>query len=177
MDERDIRCALDRARVDGGRVTGRLDGARFRDPPSRANRKACADLSGRRGTAEIQIRVQGHVFDDDGRLGAAQSHGGRSWRTARTTGDPRASDYLLSIFKEFRPRRVRLPIFSDKNLRRLTMPVLLIAGGRDAMLDSKGTLKRLTRCVPKLVAHYLPETGHLIVGQTATISKFLLGNA
>ena len=53
------------------------------------------------------------------------------------------------------------------------MPVLLFVGVHDAMLDSKGTLERMKRNALNLTAHYLPDTGHLIAGQTETISEFL----
>ena len=89
------------------------------------------------------------------------------------TVNPQAEAYMLSIFREFRPRRDVLPIFSDARLRRLTMPVLLIVGLRDAMLDSYGTAERMKRAVPKLTLHELSETGHLIAGQTETIAAFL----
>ena len=55
------------------------------------------------------------------------------------------------------------------------MPVLLIVGVHDAMLDSKGTLERMKRHAANLTAHYLPDTGHLIAGQTSTIADFLRG--
>ena len=91
----------------------------------------------------------------------------------RENANPQAEAYMLSIFREFRPRRDVLPIFSDERLRRLTMPVLLIVGARDAMLDSQETVARMRRAVPNLTVHDLPETGHLIVGQTSTIAAFL----
>lgn len=88
-----------------------------------------------------------------------------------------ASGYLLAIFKEFKPRRVKLPVFSDAQLKRLTMPVLLIVGARDAILDAKGTAARLGRIVPQLTVHDLPNMGHLITGQTGAITMFLRGSA
>ena len=84
-----------------------------------------------------------------------------------------ASGYLLAIFKEFKPRRVKLPIFSDARLTRLSMPVLLIVGARDAILDAKGTAARLKRTVTQLTVRDLPDMGHLITGQTEAITAFL----
>jgi pimeloyl-ACP methyl ester carboxylesterase len=91
----------------------------------------------------------------------------------RDNANPQAEAYMLSIFREFRPRRDVLPIFTDERLRQLTMPVLLIVGARDAMLDSRETVVRMTRTVSRLTAHNLPETGHLITGQTQAIAAFL----
>lgn len=90
-----------------------------------------------------------------------------------SNGDASRPAYLLSVYKEFRPRRVRLPVFSGERLKGLTMPVLLIVGAHDAMLDLKGTLERMKRNAANLTTHYLPDTGHLIAGQTGTISEFL----
>jgi len=92
---------------------------------------------------------------------------------ARGDANPQAEAYMLSIFREFRPRRDRLPVFSDERLRQLSMPVLLVVGARDAMLDSRETMARMKRTAPKLTVHALPETGHLIIGQTETIAAFL----
>ena len=54
------------------------------------------------------------------------------------------------------------------------MPVMLIAGAQDAMLDSAETKARLEHTVPNLNVRYLPEAGHLVVGQTAPILDFLV---
>ena len=63
---------------------------------------------------------------------------------APTTPAARAfGDYFALIHTHFRPRRDRLPVFSDAALRGLAMPVLAIAGGRDALLDSLETKRRL----------------------------------
>src|SRR5262249_30713992 len=53
------------------------------------------------------------------------------------------ADYVALIDRSFRPRKERLPVFGDDALRRLAMPVLVIAGGRDVMLDSYGTSRRM----------------------------------
>ncbi|MGW7572506.1 alpha/beta fold hydrolase [Streptomyces sp. NPDC054765] len=100
----------------------------------------------------------------------------RSTRTATGLYSPEARpalDHVMLTFKHFKPRTERLPIFPDDALRRLTMPVLLIAGRRDAMFDSEETARRLHRCVPHATVHLLPETGHAILGQTDAILTFL----
>lgn len=82
-------------------------------------------------------------------------------------------DFVSLIHRHFRPRMVKLPIFSDDALRRLDMPLLAIVGARDALLDSKGTKRRLERHAPKAEVVYLPEAGHFIPGQTKRILEFL----
>ncbi len=83
-------------------------------------------------------------------------------------------EFVSLIHKNFRPRMVKLPIFSDQALQRLTMPVLAILGGNDVLLDSAETKERLERNVPQVEIRYHPEAGHFIPGQTAPILEFLL---
>lgn len=85
----------------------------------------------------------------------------------------RMRDFMGAIFANFRPRIERLPVYSDDALKRLTMPVLVIIGGRDALLDSDDTKRRLARNVPGADIRYLPEAYHYIPGQTETILGFL----
>ena len=69
------------------------------------------------------------------------------------------------------------PIFSDDALKRLTMPLMAIVGGRDVLLDSADTKRRLERVVPHAEIHYLPEVRHFIPSQTKPILDFLVGKA
>lgn len=85
-------------------------------------------------------------------------------------------DDLVLTFTQFKPRTERLPVFSDGALRRLTMPVLVIAGGRDAMFDSEGTAWRVHQFVPHATVDLLPEVGHAILGQTDSVLAFLRGD-
>jgi pimeloyl-ACP methyl ester carboxylesterase len=82
-------------------------------------------------------------------------------------------DYMTVIHRHFRPRTQRLPVFNDDALAALTMPVLVIVGDRDAMLDSRDTVRRLNQAVPHAVTTLLPGVGHSIVGQAAPILQFL----
>lgn len=86
---------------------------------------------------------------------------------------PEVVEYLALTFTHFLPRRDRLPVFSDEALRGLTMPVLVIIGGRDAMFDSSGTAERMNRLVPHANVTLLPEVAHSILGQTQPILDFL----
>ena len=82
-------------------------------------------------------------------------------------------DFVALIHKHFRPRMVKLPIFSDDALRRLDMPLLAIVGARDVLLDSRKTKSRLERLVPQAEVVWLPDAGHLIPGQTGKVLAFL----
>jgi pimeloyl-ACP methyl ester carboxylesterase len=86
---------------------------------------------------------------------------------------PEVAEYLALTFTHFLPRRDRLPVFPDEALRKLTMPVQVIIGGRDAMFDSNDTAKRMNRTVPHANVTLLPDVAHAIIGQTQPILDFL----
>lgn len=88
--------------------------------------------------------------------------------TARAFGD-----FMDLIFANFRPRTEVLPPFDDARLRQLTMPVLAVLGAKDVMIDSGGTRDRLVRNVPNAEIVWLPEAGHILVGQGGTLGAFL----
>ncbi len=77
------------------------------------------------------------------------------------------------INRDFKPRRDDLAIYTDADLSSLTMPVLVIAGDRDALINGPETARRVRANVPKADVRLLPGVGHLITGQTATIGEFL----
>lgn len=83
-------------------------------------------------------------------------------------------DFFSLIHKNFRTRVVKLPIFNDAALRRLTMPVLAIVGSKDVLMDSAETKRRLERNVPSAQVRFLPDAGHFIPSQTQVILDFLL---
>jgi pimeloyl-ACP methyl ester carboxylesterase len=83
------------------------------------------------------------------------------------------SNFITLIHDNFRPRMERIPIFSDQALQGLTMPLLAIVGGRDVLLDSAGTKRRLSRNVPHAGIRYFPQAAHFIPGQTIEILEFL----
>ena len=83
-------------------------------------------------------------------------------------------EYVALIQSHFRPRREKLPVFADAALRGLAMPVLAIVGGRDALLDSRDTERRLRRVAPRAEVELLADAGHFIRGQNSRILDFLL---
>jgi len=82
-------------------------------------------------------------------------------------------DFVALIHRHFRPRMVKLPVFSDCALRDLRVPVRSIVGGRDVLLDSAQTKRRLEKHAPCAQVVYLLEAGHLIPDQNARILEFL----
>jgi pimeloyl-ACP methyl ester carboxylesterase len=83
-------------------------------------------------------------------------------------------DFIALIHRNFRARMVKLPVFGDEALRRLTMPVLAILGGKDVLIDSAETRRRLEKNVPHAQIRYDPEAGHFLGRQTDVILEFLL---
>jgi pimeloyl-ACP methyl ester carboxylesterase len=82
-------------------------------------------------------------------------------------------EFMDLVFTVFRPRTETLPGFTDAEMQRLTMPVLAILGAKDVMIDSAGTRDRLARHVPSAEIRWLPEAGHLLLGQTDAVDGFL----
>src|SRR5262245_55382954 len=95
--------------------------------------------------------------------------------TGRATVPKEVADSLILRFRHFRPRMDALPIRTDEELARLTMPVQLIVGGNDTLLRSSETRDRMVRCVPNLRVTYLETEGHILPRQTAAIAAFLPG--
>jgi pimeloyl-ACP methyl ester carboxylesterase len=77
--------------------------------------------------------------------------------------------YQILIGKNFNTRKEPIPIFSDDEIRRLTMPVFLFVGAKDIMLHSLETADRMKKLVPNTRINILPEGGHSIINQTDAI--------
>jgi pimeloyl-ACP methyl ester carboxylesterase len=82
--------------------------------------------------------------------------------------------YIRMVFRHFRPRLI-LPRFTDAQLRCLTVPLLVIVGGRDELIDSRGTQRRLAACVPNSAVLTLAGEGHMLPDQSERIGGFLHG--
>jgi pimeloyl-ACP methyl ester carboxylesterase len=83
------------------------------------------------------------------------------------------ADFIALIYKNLRPRTKRHPLFGDDALNRLTMPLMVILGGKDVIFDSAAMRERLERVLPHAEIRYIPEAGHYVPGQTAPILEFL----
>lgn len=82
-------------------------------------------------------------------------------------------NYQKLIAKHFNFRKVTIPIFTDNELRKLTMPVALFVGGKDVMLHSEKTANRLGSLLNHAEINFIQEEGHSIVNQGNEIRKFL----
>ena len=88
---------------------------------------------------------------------------------------PDAVAFMDAIMTHFRPRIDPEVLFTDEELRRLCMPILLIAGLRDALRPAGKTAARLQAVLPQVEIRLLPDAGHVLVGLAPQIVPFLLG--
>ncbi|MFE0381496.1 alpha/beta fold hydrolase [Streptomyces inhibens] len=138
--------------------------------PERVTRLALL-CPGGLGRQKVGWLVKALLLRPFGRWGMRRS--ARKVAGLDTPLDRRILDHLVLTFTQFKPRTERLPVFSDDALGRLTMPVLVTVGGRDAMFDSEETARRVRQCVPQATVNLLPEVGHAILGQTDSVLAFL----
>ncbi|MGL5347964.1 MAG: alpha/beta fold hydrolase [Peptostreptococcaceae bacterium] len=95
----------------------------------------------------------------------------------KINGDKHIPEIILNyqklIAKHFNFRKVTIPIFSDEELIKLTMPVSLFVGGKDVMLHSEKTANRLKSLLNHAKINFIEEEGHSIVNQGDDIRAFL----
>jgi pimeloyl-ACP methyl ester carboxylesterase len=82
-------------------------------------------------------------------------------------------DFMALIHANFRARVVKIPQMSDAALKRLTMPMTVYVGGKDVLIDSVDTRRRLAANVPSSEVHFMPDAGHFIPSPSAEIFGFL----
>ena len=81
--------------------------------------------------------------------------------------------YQKLIAKHFNFRKEDIPMFSDDELRCLEMPLALFVGGKDIMLHSEISAKRLGSLVKHANINFLSEEGHTLINQGDEIREFL----
>jgi pimeloyl-ACP methyl ester carboxylesterase len=81
--------------------------------------------------------------------------------------------YQKLIGKHFNYRRESIPIFSDNELKLLTMPTVVFVGAKDIMLHSDKTARRLSSLLPHAEINLLPEAGHSNVNDISKIIELL----
>ena len=83
------------------------------------------------------------------------------------------AEFVLAIFRHFRPRMERLPLRTDEELAALAIPVQLILGATDRMIRSADTRDRMERQVKDLHVTWLENDGHMLGGQAPRLLDFL----
>lgn len=82
-------------------------------------------------------------------------------------------DFMNLIVANYNPIQ-ELPLYTDEQLRRLTMPVLFINGIDDVIIDAPRSADRLSRLVPSGIIHLLPNCGHVVTNSIEYILPFLM---
>lgn len=84
-----------------------------------------------------------------------------------------AEHFLSLIGKHFNPRMGAPPLFSDDELRCLSIPVLYLAGEKDTMLNTSKTAERLEKLVPNLTVKIYQDDGHATINKAKEVISFL----
>lgn len=85
----------------------------------------------------------------------------------------KVDEAVILVSSHFKPRVGVLPIFTDAELQRLTMPVLLLMGTQDALRDAQQIAARMRKLAPHLAVTTLPGAGHALVNTAPQIMPFL----
>ena len=76
----------------------------------------------------------------------------------------------------FKPRIESLKIFSDSDLERFTMLVLLLGGAHDKIRDVSQISERMKKVLLHLTTQIFPDRGHVLVNTAQQIIPFLLSS-
>lgn len=82
-------------------------------------------------------------------------------------------DIISTVTTHFKARVGVLPIFTDDELRRLTMPTLLLGGDQDALRDLSKIADRLRPFARQLEVTIIPGAGHALMNTTGHVTAFL----
>jgi pimeloyl-ACP methyl ester carboxylesterase len=103
---------------------------------------------------------------------------GRDVLTGRIIGDTaldqRTTRHLRHLSVHTRPRVGAMPIFTDADLERLTMPVLCALGEHDAVFPARRIATRIARVLPQAELRVFPGQGHLLSEVRDEVLRFLL---
>ena len=86
---------------------------------------------------------------------------------------PDAEHFMTLVNRHFRYRTGSLPLFSDEQLRSLTMPVIFLAGENDVLLNTPKTAERLTRLVPNITVECYADVGHATIDTAARVLELI----
>ncbi len=80
--------------------------------------------------------------------------------------------YQKLIGKSFNYRKETIPVFSDNELKLLTMPTVLFVGAKDIMLHSDKTARRLGNLLPHAQINISSKAGHSNVNDVNKIIEW-----
>lgn len=88
--------------------------------------------------------------------------------------DPEVIKFMNTIMSNFHARMEKEYIFTDNELKQLTMPTLLIGGTEDAIVPVEKVIPRMQKLLPQLTAELIPGMSHALVNLSGKIIPFLL---
>ena len=73
------------------------------------------------------------------------------------------------------------PVFTDEELRQMTVPILLLIGDHEIMYEPQKALSQAAQLIPNLQVELIPNAGHMLnsdqsEGVNARVLKFLVGD-
>jgi pimeloyl-ACP methyl ester carboxylesterase len=90
------------------------------------------------------------------------------------TMHPEAIKFMNVILANFHARLEKEYVFTDDELKRLTMPTLLIGGTEDALIPIEKVIPRMEKLLPQFTAELIPGMSHALVNLSAKIIPFLI---
>lgn len=81
--------------------------------------------------------------------------------------------FMDAIMNHFKPRIGAMTMFTDEELKRLRMPILLMGGARDPIRKVENIAARLSKLQPQLITRILPDRGHVLANISEQIIPFL----
>lgn len=80
---------------------------------------------------------------------------------------------IVQTMNAFKPRVGVLPMFTDAELRRLTMPVFVLGGTRDVIRDMPRIAERLRALLPDVTVKIIAGAGHAMTATARHFAPFL----
>lgn len=124
---------------------------------------------------------QNHAFKDIAFELLSKGEKGVDELFTKINGDNPIPEIMLNYQKliaaGFNTRKEEIPLFTDDELKSLSVPSLMIFGGKDIMLDAMGAIERYSNLVPKANAVLLPDMGHSLTGLADDVMTFILSQA
>lgn len=123
------------------------------------------------------VGPQNHAFKDVAMALLAQGEAGVDALFTQINGGAPIPAVMLAYQKliavSYKTRQEPVPLFTDAELRGLTMPSAMFFGEKDIMLDGPAAVTRYQRLVPAGKAMLLPGKGHSLTGLAEQVMEML----
>ena len=71
--------------------------------------------------------------------------------------------FMQEVSRHCTPATMFPTVFTDDELKRIDLPVLLLIGAREKIYQPQKAMERAQRCLSDLTAEIIPEAGHLLI--------------